>query len=358
MADIIDPVVDLPLPTVAVDETGLFTPAAAFALEMNRNIINATWDLASTKSTALDAAVDDLTNDATGWLATHGAGDITAPDISITAPVEPSITPAAVSTALVFSNYTTQAGAIITALTGKFSDFMTEWFPDDAAAFDAAQAWITAAIGNTTTGAIPADIKDAMLEDSRAQLLAEETRAVADLYDGQAAKRSRFPTGAQSGMARRITQATLNAIAASSRTIMLKDFELTHSDILEAVKMALSARSAAMSAAVNYVQTVVAGYGQGAMLTSMAHESETRMIGAAAGYFGARIHAGDLALKVLSADKQLEFEAAKANQAKDINEIERYVQAFEQRTKLLAAEVVSMLNNLRAGGTISYSASA
>ncbi len=358
MTDIVYPVVDLPLPTIPVDTGGLFTPAAAFALEMNRNIINATWGLAAEKSAAVDTAIDDLTNAVTGWLATHAASDVTAGDISITAPVEPSITPAAVSTALVFNNYTTQAGAIITALTSKFSTFMSEWFPDDQAAYDAAQSWITAAIGNTTTGAIPDDIKDAMLEDSRAQILAEEERAVADLYNSPMARRSRFPPGAQAGMARRIAQASLAAVAASSRAILIKDFETTHADILEAVRLAISARAAALSAAQAYVQSVVAGYGQGATLTSTAHEAETRMIGSAAGYFGARINAGELALKTVSEDKRLEFEAARANQARQIDEIGRYVQAFESRIRLLATEVVSMLNNVRAGGSIGYSASA
>jgi hypothetical protein len=118
------------------------------------------------------------------------------------------------------------------------------------------------------------------------------------------------------------------------------------------------ARAQAMSAAQQYVQAVVAGYGQGATLTGLAHESETRMIGAAAGYFGARINAADLSLKALTADKQLEFEAARANQAKTVKEIDNYIAAFEMRAKVLATEATALLNNIRAGGSIGYSASA
>ena len=56
----------------------------------------------------------------------------------------------------------------------------------------------------------------------------------------------------------RIAQEALRAIAATSRTVAIKDFELSHQTALEAVRMAISSRSAALSAAQQYIAGVVA----------------------------------------------------------------------------------------------------
>ena len=355
MADFIDtPIQDFS--PVAVDDAGLFTPASAVTIDMAVKLVNKCVALAETKDTDFAAKMDALTNATTGFLVTHEAADVTAGAITAPTPTEPSMTVGDTSTALVFNNFSTQAAAVISDAATKFSNFWSTYFPNNVDTYDAAEAYLLSAITNTTSGIVPAAIKTAILEDSRAQVLAEADRAEADLYEAQSAKRHRFPTGASAGNARRIAQAALDNIAATSRTIAVKDFELSHSTALESVRMALSARSAAMSAAQQYIAGVVAqGYSTGAQIVTGAHGAEVAKLSAAYQAYAGRVSAAELALRASQADKTLTFEAGKTNQAKSLQELELYNKAFLSEAHLIAQQLVSMLNNLRAGSSATLS---
>ena len=68
----------------------------------------------------------------------------------------------------------------------------------------------------------------------------------------------------------------------NSRTIAIKDFELSHQTALEAVRMAISSRSAALSAAQQYIAGVVAqGWTTGVQSASAAHAAEVQKLSAA-----------------------------------------------------------------------------
>ena len=358
MADFIDtPIQDFS--PVAVDDAGLFTPASAVTIDMAVKLVNKCVALAETKDTDFAAKMDALTNATTGFLVTHSAADVTAGSITAPTPAEPSMTIGDTSTALVFSNFSTQAAAVISDAATKFSNLWAAYFPDNATTYDAAEAYLLDAIGNTTSGIVPAAIKTAILEESRAQVLAEADRAEADLYEAQSAKRHRFPTGASAGNARRIAQAALDSIAASSRAIAIKDFELSHSTALEAVRMALSARSAAMNAAQQYIAGVVAqGYSTGSQIVTGAHGAEVAKLSAAYQAYAGRINAAELALRATQADATLTLDADKTNQGKDLQEVETYNKAFLSEAQLVAQQLVSMLNNLRAGSSATLSVSA
>lgn len=241
-------------------------------------------------------------------------GSITAPT-----PTEPSMTLADTGTALVFNNFSNQVTPIIANALSKFTDFMTAYFPDNDTTYGDAEAYLQSAIENKTQGIVPAEIRAAILLSDRDRLLAEESRAIADLYEAPVVRRHRFPSGAQQAAARRIAQQTLDAIAASSRAVAIKDFELSHQTALESVKMAISARQAALAAATQYIATVIAqSYSTGAGITGTAHSAEVSKIQAAYQAYAERIHAAELALKAVQADEVLHLDAGKANLSGEI----------------------------------------
>lgn len=245
--------------------------------------------------------------------------DITVGDIAAPTPTEPTMTLADTGTALVFNNFSNQVTPIIANALSKFTDFMTTYFPDNDTTYGDAEAYLQSAIENKTQGIVPAEIRAAILLSDRDRLLAEESRAIADLYEAPVVRRHRFPSGAQQAAARRIAQQTLDAIAASSRAVAIKDFELSHQTALESVKMAISARQAALSAATQYIATLVAqSYTTGAGITGTAHNAEVAKIQAAYHAYAERIHAAELALKAVQADESLTFEAGKANLSADL----------------------------------------
>jgi hypothetical protein len=358
MADFLDPVIDSFSP-IAVDTGGLFTPASAAAIQMAQQLVNKCVELAETRTTDFDAAIAALTDDVTGWLATHAAADAVAPSITSTPPTEPSMTIADTSTALVFNNANAQATAMISDLVSDFGTFISTYFPDNSATYAAAEGYLLDAISNTTSGIVPAAIQAAILTNARDRILAEQERAEEDLYEGLSARRFRFPPGAAAGQAMKLAQSALDQIAASSRAIAIKDFELSHQTALESVRMAVTARASALQATTQYIAGIVAdGYKMGHSIAGTAHQSEVAKIAAAYQAFAGRTNAAELALKAVQADASLQFEESKENQQRDMDNIEANVRAFMAQAQIIGHEVVSMLNNLRVGSSLTMGVSA
>ena len=70
------------------------------------------------------------------------------------------------------------------------------------------------------------------------------------------------------------------------------------------------------------------------------------------------LSAAELALRATQADATLTLDADKTNQGKDLQEVEMYNKAFLSEAQLVAQQLVSMLNNLRAGSSATLSVSA
>ncbi len=347
------------IPEIAIDETGLFTPGAAYTIKLSADLVNKCVALAEAKDIDFAAKMDALTNATTGFLVTHAADDVTAGAISVAAPTEPSMTIADTSTALVAGTISTQAAAIISESVTKFTGFMSTYFPDNTTTYGQAEAYLQDAIANTTSGIVPAAIKTAILEDSRAQVLDEASRTEADLYEAQSARRHRFPSGAAAGQARRIAQAALDQIAASSRAIAVKDFELSHATALEAVRMAISSRAQALGAAQQYIAGVVAqGWSSGIQGAGTQHSAEVAKLQAAYQAYSARVSEANRKLQEAQADESLALDADKSNQGKDLSELELHVKSFLADAHATAQQLLGMLNNLRAGSSATYGVSA
>jgi hypothetical protein len=154
MVDFVDsPIVDIP--EIAIDETGLFTPASAYAIKLSADLVNKCVELAESKDADFATKMDALTNATTGFLVTHEAADVTAGSITAPTPTEPSMTVGDTSTALVFSNFSTQAAAVISDAATKFSNFWAAYFPDNATTYDAAEAYLLDAIPTRQAALFP-----------------------------------------------------------------------------------------------------------------------------------------------------------------------------------------------------------
>ena len=345
------------LPTIPVQSTGMFSPGAAFVIKQNADIINATWNLAGSKYYDYEAKISSLTDLTTGWLATLSMPHVTAGTVTAPTPTEPSMTIADTAPGAVYADFATQAGNIITTLVNKFSTFQSTWFPNEPSTYGAAEAWVYDAISNTSTSAVPATIKAAILASADASIVADKTRALADATETWAGKRHALPPGALTYATLQIEQKSLDAQAEAARSTMIKDFEQTYDKIMSAVKMALQNRATALRAAQDYIVAMVQAEGVGEQITGVAYEAQTRMINAAAGFFSQRITAADLALKLSHSAKSLTLEADKANQAADIKPIEFRLEALLSEIKALATMVTALMNNVRAGGSSSYNVS-
>lgn len=358
MTDFVDsPIGDIP--EIAIDDTGLFSAGAAYTIKLSADLVNKCVALAEAKDADFQTKMDDLTNAVTGFLVTNSAADVTAGAISVAAPAEPSMTISDTSTALVAGTISTASAAVISEAVTTFGSFFTTYFPDNSTNYSQAEAYLLDAITNTTSGIVPAAIKTAILADSRAQILREENRAQEDLYEAMGAKRHRFPTGYEAGKARQIAQTALDQIAASSRAIAIKDFELSHQTALEAVRIAVASRASALQAAQQYIAGIVAqGWSTGVQSAGAQHGAEVAKLQAAYQAYAARTNEAERKLKEAQADKSLTLDADKTNQSKELAELEYHLKAFLSDAQLTAQQLVSMLNNLRSGSSATYSVSA
>ena len=346
------------IPTIAIDTSGLFTPGAAYAIKLNADLVNGIWNLAQTKATDFATQIDGLVNATTGWLVNNPVANITAGAITAASPTEPSMTVADTSTALVINDYTAAATTLVNDLYSRFSTFISTWFPDEDDTYAAAEAYLVDAIGNTVSGAIPAAVRATMLQDGLAEIASNEAKALEEVNDAWAARRHPLPSGAQTYAALRINQAALDASSALTRSLTIKDFELTYQKALESVRMALSNRQNVLTSAREYLAHAVTGNTIGLQATDTAHQAQVRKLAAAYDAYAKRINASELLLKISQADKGLAFEAAKANQMRDIKNVDSYVEAFMAQAQMLAHQVTAMLNNVRAGGASQYQVSA
>lgn len=338
---------------------GSYTPGAESALAINCSVINATWTQGLTELDHYNQRVDDLTDDVTGWMATHAATPIAAGNIAAPALVEPPMTLTDTSTALVFANFNQQAQAAIADLKNNFATFVGTWFPNEVATYTAAESYLVNAINNATSGAIPDGIKAAILASGRAEIIATESRALEEATIRYASMRHALPPGALAGASLRVVQGSQDAEAALVRSVAIKDFDLAEQRLRAAVQMALSNRASALTSTREYIMaTVNSGYEVGDRETGAAHGAQAAMLNAVGGFFSSRVSAAELALKSTIADVQAELEADKSNQNAEMSQIDLKVKAFLAQAQALAALATSLLNNIRAGAGSSYNVSA
>jgi hypothetical protein len=345
------------IPTIPIDAGGLFTPGAAYAIKLNADIVNGLFSLAQTKTDDFDASIDALTHATTGWLTQNKVDDIATGSITAASPTEPGMTLADTSTALVINDFTTAATTLVNDLYSRFSAFINTWFPDESDTYAAAEEWLVNAIHGTASDAIPASVRSTMLQDGLSEIAANEAKALEEVDDAWAARRHPLPSGAQTYAALRINMAALDASAALTRSLTIRDFELTYQKCIDAVRMALANRQTVLTSAREYLAYAVTGNTIGLQATDTAHQAQVRKLSAAYEAYAKRINASELMLKISQADKALAFEADKANQMKDIKNVDSYVNAFITQAQMLAHQVTAMLNNVRAGGSSSYSVS-
>lgn len=356
MTDIVtSPVEDfLPIP---VATGGSFTPGAAAVLQNNANIINATWNLAGERLTDFQTKIDELTNLTTGWLASLTMPHVTADAVTAPTPTEPSMTIGDTTPAAVYADFATQASDIVNILVDKFTTFKTTYFPDEAATYGAAEAWVYDAVTNTSTSAVPTAIKAAIVASAKAAILKEATRATADATETWASKRHPLPPGGLAYQILRIGQQGLDNAAEAVRGAAIKDFDQTYDKIMSSVKLALSNRQTALKATQEYILAMVQAEATGAQITGLGYEAQTRMLNAAAGFYGARTNASELALKLSQTSAAISLDAAKANQQADLQPIDFRLKALLTEVQALISICTALTNNVRSGGSSSYNVS-
>lgn len=327
------------------------TPLAKIAVRFSEAVINEAWAQANTKATALatkitsvNAAIDDL-------LETPGTLHVAAGSVAGATATEPTVSiPATAAVADIYAEYETQYTELVTLLSDKFVAFRTTYFPDESAAYTAAEDWLQAAITNPNAG-LPLAVQAQIIGDDHARVSADANRASDALMTTFAARRFPLPPGALASAQMQIQQKSQDLMAESSRKVAVLSVE----NMKFVVEKTLALRQSAMASAIAYIQALASGPDMASRLVGIGYDAQSKLISSASQFYNSRIAAAEMTNKVGQYNTGLALEAAGKNQAADLSLIEDKIKALLTETQAIAQMATSLFNNLHASTGISTS---
>lgn len=310
-------------------------------------LINATWDQANTKSSAFESKIASADYVLSGTPVEH----ITADTTNTTAVVEPSVTiPTNATASDIIGQFDSKYAELVLLLVTKFTDFQTEYFPNESTAYGLAETWVADALTNTDYG-IPAAVAAQLLTDEKSRAYSEAAVLSDAALETFAARRFPLPPGAAAGAVLQITQKAQDSISEAGRKLMMAYVE----NLRYAVDKALSMRTQAMGSAIEYIKALASGPTMAGQIVNTAYDQQSRLISAASSFYGARTDASRLVKQAEQFNAQTALSAAEKNQSVDMRVIEERVKSLLTEAGALAQMCASLLNNLHTGATLSSS---
>lgn len=351
MADIITSPVTISGAAVLNGASSNFTPGAAFSIKVATDIINAAWTLGGDMKADFASKVATLSADIAAILAGQ-ANHIAASSATSTPISEPVVNiPASVDTSTILATFDSETTSLIALFAGKVSSFLTTYFPNDSADYAAAESWLMAALANPS--GLPAAVAAQIYADERDRNVAEATRAKDSLFASFAARRFPIPPGALVSANLQIDQKTQDITSEAGRKIIIMSVE----QLRWAVEKTTSLRQVAHAAALDYARTMAQGPTIAASVTGIGYDAQTKLIGAASSFYGARAEAAKVLNSINQFNATAAQDAAAKNQAADLKLIEDRVRALMAEIQAIAQMATSLFNNVHASAGTSYSVS-
>lgn len=121
---------------------------------------------------------------------------------------------------------------------------------------------------------------------------------------------------------------------------------------LKSVELALSGaidlRTKSMDSAVEYIKALASGPEMASKLVGIGYDAQSKLISAAASFYGARTQATEVMSKVAQYNNTTALEAALKNQMADLTLVEDKVKAMMAEAESLSRQTAALFNNLHA----------
>lgn len=332
---------------------GTYTPGAETALNLAAAMVNSSWELANDKTTAFETKIAAITDQATGWLSGVSAPHISSTAVAAPSVSEPTVTvPSSIDTATILADFDTERAAIVADMVTKFTAFQATYFPDDAADYAAAEAWVAGALANPN-GGLPVAVQNQITADDHARILGDASRAADAVIQTFAARRFPMPPGAAASAVMQIHQKAQDDMAESSRKITLASVDM----MKFAVTTSLSMRDKAMAATLDYIKTLMMGPDIASKVIGIGYDAQSKLISSVSGLIGARTEVQKLIASVGQFNASNSLEAAMKNQAADLTILEDRLKALLTECQAFAQMSTALFNNLHASAGTSYGVS-
>lgn len=234
-----------------------------------------------------------------------------------------------------------------------FDDFLGENFPTGPY-WDAALAWLERAITQGGTG-INADVERQLWERDRARFLSQAGQAEQEALVNWGNRGFGLPPGALANQINTIRLDANRQLAGQSRDIAIKSFETEIENVRFAIKEVLDLRLRAMSAAGDYIKTLILGPQTAMQLATGLAGLRTDLARAMTALYQAEVAALEPRVRLAITDAQIKLEGQQANLRAQLQTLSDRVQAALANAKMTADAAAASLNGIGAGATITGS---
>lgn len=326
----------------------ILDPSSDTALEIVRDVIDASWDQANGKVTAYESKMATVQDTILDLLSTPTvtAGAVPVPTID-----EPLVNiPFSAAVDDVFDKFTSEYIELANWLVAQGNAFITAHYPDEQTAYAAAEDWLQAALENPSAG-LPPSIAAQIWGDDQARILADKGRASDAVIATFAARRYPLPPGAAASAILQIEQKAQDEIAESSRKVAIMSVELQKSTVDTLMKL----RAVAMGNKIEYIKALASGPDMISRMVNIGYDAQSKNISAASSFYSARTQATEVVSKINQFNTSLQLEAGKANQGAEMGIIGEKVKTFLDEARALAQMATALFNNLHAQAGVSGS---
>ena len=311
-------------------------------------VINAAWNLGNVKQAEFAAKVSAATS---GFLDVANAPSVSAGTVSVPSITEPTVDiPTSQSGGDWQSYFDSKYLELAAWLSTKFTDFRATYFPDENAAYTAAEDALQAMLANPASY-LPANVQAQFFGDDQARILADKVRAQDAVVAQFAGRRFPLPPDVAANLQLQIEQKAQDQLAESSRKVAMLSVE----QFKFVVEKTLSLRQVAMNSAVEYIKALASGPDMASKLVTVGYDAQSKLISSAADFYRARIQAADTVSKVHQYNNSTALEAGVKNQAAELTIIEDKLKAMLSEAQSLAQMATSLFNNVQVSAGLSGS---
>lgn len=259
-----------------------------------------------------------------------------------------STAPAATANAAtVLSQYDTVYAGLVSLFDAKLPNFLSTYFPSDDDVFAAAEAWILAEINNPDR-VLPDALANIIWEEDRSRITQDSQRASDAVSAALSARRFPMFTGAAASAVLQVQQKSQDQLAASSRAVATKTFEMAYDKLKFCIDKAATMRQSAMAAALDYMKSIMAASSTGGQIVDVGYGAEAKLRQAASQYFSAQTDALKLTYTGTEFNARATQGAAEKNQSADLAMIAERRAALVAEAQGIAQLATAWANNLHA----------
>lgn len=328
----------LPLDFAATLPPEVMENAGVIAFEA---AVNSTWELGldnrtnvMDKITAIVADLQNTLNTPTMSASTLAPATVDEPLVNI---------PTSVTSADIYSEFTTQYTNIISLLDAKRTSFIASNFPTENATYVLGENWISAAIGNPNVG-LPPTVAAQIFGDDAARILSDANRASDAVLSQYAARGFPLPPDAALSAILQIQQKAQDLTAESSRKIAIASVEMQK----WLVEKILSLRDMALKSILDYVKVEALGPEIASKLVPVGYDAQSKLISAVSAYYNARTGAKELTFKGTQHNADMAQAAAVENMKSEMLMVTEWVKAILMEVQTMSQMATSLFNNIHA----------